>query len=69
MLAGPEGSFDRNMAAGFWEAAPDDPSVLDDLSVLTARSMLLYDAKADTYQMHDLMRPIAAGLFPRRADT
>lgn len=66
LLAAFEESFDRDMAAAVWEVTPDDLSVHDDLSELTARSMLLYDTKADRYQMHDLMRPIAAGLFCSR---
>lgn len=63
LLAAIDCDFDQEMAAEIWECAPDDPSVLTDLSDLAARSMLSFDAKTRTYQMHDLMRPIANGLF------
>lgn len=63
LLAEFDGDFDRDMAATVWEANPEDMSVRDDLSDLTARSMLHYDTRSGTYRMHDLMRPIAAGLF------
>ncbi len=43
--------------------SPADPGVKEDLSYLTARRMLLYDPGTNRYRLHDLMQPIAAGLF------
>jgi predicted ATPase len=55
--------FAADAAAAAWDMAPDDFAVLDDLSELVDRSLVLYDEKASRYRLHDLMRPIAAGLF------
>ena len=42
---------------------PANPTVLDDLSELVDRSLVLFDARTFRYRLHDLMKPIAAGLF------
>jgi hypothetical protein len=58
-----EGDFDLRAAASVWDADEKDHGVLDDLSDMTNRSLILYDQATRRYRLHDLMRPIAEGLF------
>lgn len=55
--------FDVASAAAAWDLAPEDDALLCDLSELVDRSMVLFDEGAFRYRLHDLMKPIAAGLF------
>jgi hypothetical protein len=55
--------FDLPAAAAAWGADEDDHKVLDDLSDMKNRSLIIFDAKTGRYRLHDLMRPIAGGLF------
>jgi len=41
----------------------EDDAVLSDLSELVHRSMVLFDERTFRYRLHDLMKPIAEGLF------
>lgn len=58
-----QGDFDLAAAAAAWQADEKDLRVRDDLSDLKNRSLLLYDNDTSRYRLHDLMRPIAEGLF------
>ena len=53
--------FDRAAAAAVW--AVEEGQARDGLSELLARSLLLYDAEAARYRLHDLMRPVARNAF------
>jgi len=55
--------FDIPAAAAIWEVAERDPLVHEDLSELTARSLILFDVTTRRYRLHDLMKPIAEHLF------
>lgn len=57
--------FASDAAAAAWDMDPEkqELEVLDDLSELVARSMVLFDERTFRYRLHDLMKPIAAGLF------
>ncbi len=57
------GDFELGAAAAAWDADKNDLSVLNDLSDMTNRSLILYDRASGRYRLHDLMRPIAEGLF------
>lgn len=58
-----EGDFDRSAAAVAWNAGEKDLSVLHDLSDLENRSLIIFDRNTRRYHLHDLLRPIAEGLF------
>ena len=58
-----DGDFDLPAAAAVWNADEDDLSVLDDLSDLENRSLITFDQNTRRYHLHDLLRPIAEGLF------
>jgi hypothetical protein len=58
-----QGDFALPAAAACWNRAPDDPGVHRDLSDLTDRSLILFDDETCRYRLHDLMKPIAEGLF------
>jgi len=58
-----QGDFDLAAAAAAWDANENDLGVLNDLSDMTNRSLVLYDRAAGRYRLHDLMKPIAEGLF------
>ncbi len=63
------GAFDAADAAALWKGDPSAPDpdpddVRADLSELVARSMVLYDRAVDRYDLHDLMRPVAAAFEP-----
>ncbi len=58
-----DGDFDLPAAAAIWNADEDDLSVLDDLSDLENRSLITFDQNTRRYHLHDLLRPIAEGLF------
>lgn len=57
--------FDAVAAAAAWNMDPEteELEVLDDLSELVDRSMVLFDEQTLRYRLHDLMKPIAGGLF------
>jgi hypothetical protein len=57
-----QSDFDIDTAAEVWELDTND-DVLDDLSELVRRSLVLFDERSFRYRLHDLMKPIAAGLF------
>lgn len=58
-----QGDFTLAAAAAAWDADEHDHNVLDDLSDMRNRSLIIFDAKTGRYHLHDLMRPIAEGLF------
>jgi hypothetical protein len=58
-----DGDFDLSAAASVWNADENDLGVLSDMSDLVNRSLVLFDHAARRYRLHDLMRPIAEGLF------
>jgi transcriptional regulator with XRE-family HTH domain len=58
-----EGDFDLQAAAAVWDAGDDDLGVLNDLSDLENRSLISFDRSTQRYKLHDLLRPIAEGLF------
>jgi nucleoside phosphorylase len=55
--------FAADAAAAAWDMEADELAVLEDLSKLVDRSLLLFDETSLRYRLHDLMKPIAAGLF------
>ena len=57
--------FAATAAAAAWDldAEEHELEVLDDLSELVDRSMVLFDERTLRYRLHDLMKPIAEGLF------
>jgi nucleoside phosphorylase len=55
--------FAADAAAAAWDMASDEHTVREDLSKLVDRSLVLLDEKSFRYRLHDLMKPIAAGLF------
>jgi hypothetical protein len=55
--------FDLAAAAAAWGMASDDPDVRKNLSELAGRSLILFDERSRRYRLHDLMKPIAEGLF------
>ena len=55
--------FAADAAAAAWDLDPEDDDVLNDLSELADRSLVLFDERTFRYRLHDLMKPIAAGLF------
>jgi hypothetical protein len=58
-----QGDFTLAAAAAAWDADENDHNVLDDLSDMKNRSLIIFDAKTGRYHLHDLMKPIAEGLF------
>jgi NB-ARC domain len=58
-----EGDFDLPAAAAVWNADENDIGVLNDLSDLENRSLITFDRNTRRYHLHDLLRPIAEGLF------
>jgi transcriptional regulator with XRE-family HTH domain len=58
-----EGDFDLRAAAAAWDADENDLGVLNDLSDLENRSLVIFDRNTRRYHLHDLLRPIAEGLF------
>src|SRR5271166_6286983 len=54
--------FASDAAAAAWDM-DDEHAVLDDLAKLVDRSLVLFDEATFRYRLHDLMKPIAAGLF------
>jgi hypothetical protein len=58
-----QGEFSLEAAAAAWDADQNDHQVLDDLSEMKNRSLIIFDAKTGHYHLHDLMKPIAEGLF------
>jgi NB-ARC domain len=58
-----QADFDLAAAAAAWETDTNDLSVLSDLSDLQGRSLISFDPNTRRYHLHDLMRPIAEGLF------
>jgi NB-ARC domain len=58
-----QGGFSLGAAAAAWNADENDNQVLDDLSDMKNRSLIIFDPKTVHYHLHDLMRPIAKGLF------
>jgi len=61
-LAELKSDFDADAAAAVWEMK-DDRTVREDLSKLVDRSLVLFDEATFRYRLHDLMKPIAQGLF------
>ncbi len=59
MLAVFAGGFDREATAAVWDVAPAEAR--DGLSLLSERSMLLFNAAKQRYRLHDLMRDLALG--------
>lgn len=55
--------FGADAAAAAWDMESDEHAVREDLAKLVDRSLLLFDEKSSRYRLHDLMKPIAAGLF------
>jgi hypothetical protein len=55
--------FAADAAAAAWDVDDDEHAVREDLSKLVDRSLVLFDEKSLRYWLHDLMKPIAAGLF------
>jgi len=55
--------FAADAAAAAWDLDTGDEAVLEDLSELVDRSLVLFDERTFQYKLHDLMKPIAAGLF------
>jgi len=55
--------FAAAAAAAAWDMDPNDDAVLEDLSELVDRSMVLFDERTFRYRLHDLMKQIAAELF------
>jgi hypothetical protein len=49
--------------AAAWELKPNQREILDSLTSLVNRSLLLFDPVTNGYRLHDLLRPIAKGLF------
>jgi len=58
-----DGDFDLAAAAAAWDADENDLNVLNDLSDMENRSLILFDRNTRRYHLHDLLRPIAEGLF------
>jgi hypothetical protein len=58
-----EGDFDLAAAAAAWNADENDLGVLNDLSDMENRSLIIFDRHTRRYHLHDLLRPIAEGLF------
>jgi transcriptional regulator with XRE-family HTH domain len=61
-LAECQSDFDADAAAAVWEMK-DQNIVREDLSKLVDRSLVLFDEATFRYRLHDLMKPIAQGLF------
>jgi hypothetical protein len=55
--------FGADAAAAAWDMEADEYAVREDLSKLVDRSLVLFDERSFRYRLHDLMKPIAAGLF------
>jgi hypothetical protein len=55
--------FVADAAAAAWKMDPKDHTFLEDLTELVRRSLVLFDEKSSRYRLHDLMKPIAKGLF------
>ena len=55
--------FSVDAVAAAWECDPNDSAVLEDLSELADRSLVLFDPGTSRFRLHDLMKPIASGLF------
>ncbi len=62
-LADAPSDFAADYAAEIWGLGSDDHDVREGLSELVARSLVLFDESSSRYRLHDLMKPIAAGLF------
>ena len=58
-----DGDFDLTAAAAAWNADENDLGVLNDLSDMENRSLIIFDRNTRRYHLHDLLRPIAEGLF------
>ena len=58
-----DGDFDLAAAAAAWNVDENDLNVLNDLSDMENRSLILFDRTTRRYHLHDLLRPIAEGLF------
>ena len=54
--------FATDAVAAAWDME-DDYEVLEGLSNLVDRSLVLFDEETFRYRLHDLMKPIAEGLF------
>jgi transcriptional regulator with XRE-family HTH domain len=54
--------FASDAAVAAWDM-DDEHAVLDDLAKLVDRSLVLFDEATFRYRLHDLMKPIAEGLF------
>jgi transcriptional regulator with XRE-family HTH domain len=61
-LADWQADFARDAAAAAWNVE-DEFAVLDDLANLVNRSLVEFNAETGRYRLHDLMKPIAEGLF------
>ena len=61
-LADWPGDFAADAAAAAWEIS-DEHDVRADLSELVERSLVLYDERTSRFRLHDLLKPIAAGMF------
>jgi hypothetical protein len=63
LLADWPADFGADAAAAARDMESDEHTVREDLSNLVDRSLVLLDEKSFRYRLHDLMKPIAAGLF------
>ena len=61
-LADWQSDFATDAVAAAWDVE-EDHAVLYDLSKLVDRSLVLFDEGTFRYRLHDLMKPIAEGLF------
>jgi transcriptional regulator with XRE-family HTH domain len=61
-LADWQADFARDAVAAAWNV-DNDFAVLDDLANLVNRSLVEFNAETGRYRLHDLMKPIAEGLF------
>ncbi len=55
--------FELASITAAWDMDVDADRALEDLSELVDRSMVLFDERTSRYRLHDLMKPIGAGLF------
>ncbi len=55
--------FGADAAAAAWDMEQKLSGVVNDLAKLVDRSLVLFDERTRRYRLHDLMKPIAAGLF------
>ena len=61
-LADWQADFARDAVAAAWNVE-DEFAILDDLANLVNRSLVEFNAETGRYRLHDLMKPIAEGLF------